>query len=200
VKRLVHPDMQAKAMQTTDQLAAPITETDHAQGSESAAVTLVEYGDYQCPHCAMAHPVIKALQQHFADDLRFVFRHFPLMQIHAFAEPACETAELSGAFGRFWPMHDSLYENQEMLGVPLFVALSEALGMPKQKLIHALTHHDFRAKIETDVVGGMRSGVSVTPTFFINGNRYQGANDFSTLAIAIRGYRQQGGSHLYDRT
>src|SRR5262245_3938936 len=187
--------MQAKTMHTTTQLAASITEPDHAQGSESATVTLVEYGDYQCPHCAMAHPVIKALQQHFGDDLRFVFRHFPLMQIHAFAEPACQTAELSAAYGRFWPMHDSLFENQEMLGVPLFVAVSEALGVAKQKLIHALTQHDFKSKIETDVVGGMRSGVSGTPNFYINGNRYQGANDFSTLATAIRDYRQQGNAH-----
>jgi len=183
-------------MRTTDQLAAPITATDHSQGSENAAVTVVEYGDYQCPHCATAHPVIRALQQHFGEDLCFVFRHFPLLEIHPFAEPAAETAELSGEHGRFWPMHAGLYENQEMLGVPLFVALSEAVGVPKHKLIHALTHHDFGSKIGMDFMGGVRSGVSRTPTFFINGNRYQGAYDFNALATAIRDYREQGDIHL----
>ena len=165
------------------------TNRPHARQRERA-VTLLEYGDYQCPRRGMARPVIKARQEHFAADLRFVFRHFALADLHPFAEPASETAQLGGQYGRFWPMHDGLYQNQEVLGVPLFVAPSEALGVTKQKLIDALKQQNFKAKIETDVMGGVRSGVSGTPALFIDGNRYRGAYDFNALAAAVRGYRE----------
>src|ERR1700731_2834769 len=99
---------------------------DHVQGPADAPVTLVEYGDYECPYCGAAHPIVNALVEKFSEDLRMVFRHFPMVQMHPFAESAAEAAEFAGAHGRFWEMHDGLYQNQENLGVPLLFALAEA--------------------------------------------------------------------------
>src|SRR5438105_10467607 len=110
------------------ELKVPVNENDHVQGKEDAPVTLVEYGDYECPYCGRAYYVIKRVQDHFGDDLRFVFRNFPLVEVHPLAEPAAETAEFAGAHGRFWEMHDGIYENQDRLGIPLLFELATALG------------------------------------------------------------------------
>jgi protein-disulfide isomerase len=100
-------------------LKVPVSLNDHIQGDENALVTLVEYGDYECPYCGRAYPVVKAVQKHFGPQLMFVFRNFPLTQIHPLAEPAAEAAEFAGSRGRFWEMHDGIYENQERLSLPL---------------------------------------------------------------------------------
>jgi hypothetical protein len=110
-------------------LKVPITQRDHMRGPANAAVTLVEYGDYECPHCGLAHPIVDMVQKHFAKHLNFVFRHFPLSQIHLNAEPAAESAEFAGAHDRFWEMHDEIFENQERLGLPLLFALAERLDL-----------------------------------------------------------------------
>ena len=110
-------------------LRVPVTQHDHVIGPKNAAVMLIEYGDYECPHCGLAHPVVELLRARFYKQLRFVFRHFPLSQVHPNAEPAAEAAEYAGAYGRFWEMHDGIYENQDRLGAPLLFALAGVLGL-----------------------------------------------------------------------
>jgi protein-disulfide isomerase len=166
-------------------LQVPVSSADHVQGDPHAPVTLVEYGDYECPACGAAFPVVKAVQKHFRNQLRFVFRNFPLTQIHPEAESAAEAAEFAGAHGHFWDVHDALYENQEELGLPLYLDLAEALNLPQKALREALETREFRAKVRSDFMGGLKSGVNGTPTFFINGKRDDGASDFDSLAGAI---------------
>jgi protein-disulfide isomerase len=166
-------------------LRVPVTPLDHIKGPANAPVTLVEYGDYECPYCGAAHPIVNSLVNKFSKDLRFVFRHFPMVQMHPFAESAAEAAEFAGAHGRFWEMHDGLYEHQENLGVPLLFALAEALGLPEAGLREALMSGEYAPKVRSDFLGGVRSGVNGTPTFFINGRRHDGTWAYEDLAGAI---------------
>ena len=166
-------------------LKTPITQHDHVQGAADAPLTLLEYGDFECPHCGRAHPVVKALQERFGEQLRFVYRHFPLGQIHPDAESAAETSEFAGAHKKFWEMHDLLFENQDQLGLPLYQELAETLGLPVEQLIEALETGKFTAKVRNDFSGGVRSGVNGTPTFFINGVRYDGPVDVASMAQAL---------------
>jgi protein-disulfide isomerase len=166
-------------------LQVPVTRTDHIAGNKHAPVTLVEYGDYECPACGLAFPIVKAIQKHFDQQLRFVFRHFPLTQVHPHAESAAETAEFAGAHARFWEMHDSLFENQSMLGLPLYIALAKALDLSEDALADALERGTFRPKVRDDFMGGLRSGVNGTPTFFINARRHDGAYSFEDLVAEI---------------
>ncbi|MFL6301748.1 MAG: DsbA family protein [Terriglobales bacterium] len=148
---------------------------DHVQGPADAPLTLVEYGDFECPHCGRAHHFIKQLQRQFGKQLRFVYRHFPLTQMHPYAASAAETSEFAGAHGKFWQMHDLLYENQEQLGIDLYMELAEELGLSQPTLRSALGSGEFAAKVRHDFSGGVRSGVNGTPSFFINGERFDGA-------------------------
>jgi protein-disulfide isomerase len=166
-------------------LQVPVTTADHIQGDPRAPVALVEYGDYECPACGLAYPVVKAVQKHFGKSLSFVFRNFPLTKIHPRAESAAETAEFGGAHERFWEMHDDLYENQGSLGVPLFLTLAEALGLSEKALSEALANHTFKPRIHSDFRGGLKSGVNGTPTFFINGTRHDAGFEFEDLVAAI---------------
>jgi protein-disulfide isomerase len=166
-------------------LKVPVTPHDHRLGPDDAPVTLVEYGDYECPACGMAHPVTKMLTGHFHDWLRFVFRNFPLTQVHPNAQAAAETAEFAATQGRFWEMHDALYENQAQLGLPLFLALATALGLSSDELADALASGRYRSEVREDFMGGVRSGVNGTPTFFINGRRHDGSFAYESLAAAI---------------
>jgi protein-disulfide isomerase len=166
-------------------LRAPVTPHDHIRGPASAPVTLVEYGDYECPLCGAAHPTVNLVQEHFGPQLRFVFRHFPLSQVHPNAESAAESAEFAGAHGRFWQMHDGIYENQDRLGLLLLFALAGALGLSEPELRAALAAGTYAPKVKRDFLGGVRSGVNGTPTFFINGVRHDGAYAFDDLVAAI---------------
>ena len=166
-------------------LRVPVGPADHAVGEQHAPVTLVEYGDYECPHCGHAHPIVKAVRKHFGKQLLFVYRHFPLTQIHPLAEPAAETAEFAGAQGKFWEMHDAIFENQPSLSLPLLAELAEALGLSAKEAGSSLKSHAFAEKVRNDFLGGVRSGVNGTPTFFINGQRYQGMYEFEDLVEAI---------------
>ena len=166
-------------------LKLPVSEEDSIQGNENATITLVEYGDYQCPHCAAAYYVIKDIQKHFGTQLRFVFRNFPLKEIHTFAMVAAETAEFAGDYDLFWEMHDLIYENQESLGVPLLSGLAETLGLSMTDLELAIKKGVYVPKIQKDFMGGVKSGVNGTPTFFINDQRYKGPFDFKNLIEAI---------------
>ena len=170
--------------QKTNKLSAPVTAQDHCQGDANAAITLVEYGDFQCPTCGAAYPIVKQLQKHFGDRLRFVHRNFPL-PMHHYALPAAETAEFAASEGKFWEMHDALYENQSEIGNDLFPELAEELGLDTKKLEEALDDTSFSDAIERDIASGEASGVHGTPTFFINNTRHDDSFDYETLKAAI---------------
>lgn len=166
-------------------LKIPVTKADHIQGSESAPITLVEYGDYECPFCGRAYHVIKQLQKHFGKQLRFVFRNFPLTQLHPQAEVAAEAAEFAATNDKFWEMHDLIYENQTSLSEPLLLELGMTLGLDTNELRMAIETKGFEEKIRADFLGGVRSGVNGTPTFFINGERYNGSYEYEDLEAAL---------------
>jgi len=169
------------------ELKIPISAKDHMQGNADAPVILVEYGDYECPHCGRAYPMIKRVQKHFGAKLAFVFRNFPLNQIHPNAEAAAETAEFAAENGRFWEMHDAIFENQESLGLEVFLLLTEKLKLSSAGLRQALESNKYTSRVKSDFIGGARSGVNGTPTFFINGNRFDGAPEFDELVAEIDG-------------
>jgi protein-disulfide isomerase len=166
-------------------LKIPVTSADHRAGLENAPVTLVEYGDYECPHCGRAHPIVQKVRRHFGDRLRFVFRNFPLNESHPNAEAAAEVAEFAGARAKFWEMHDLLFENQSRFSGPVFVELAESLGLREAELIQEVNDGLYRDRVRADFEGGIRSGVNGTPSFFINGVRHDDSFDFDTLAAAI---------------
>jgi protein-disulfide isomerase len=166
-------------------LKVPVNPSDHAQGSEDAPLTLLEYGDYECPYCGLAYPIVKALQSHFGERLRVAFRNFPLTQIHPHAESAAETAEFAVAHERFWEMHDGLYENQQYLGEPLYERLAVQLGLSVRDLRAALAAGTFAPRVRADFLSGVRSGVNGTPTFFINNKRHDAPFDYDDLAAAL---------------
>ncbi|MEI9852894.1 MAG: DsbA family protein [Sphingomonas sp.] len=167
-------------------LKIPVTAADHRQGPDDAPVTLVEYGDYECPYCAEAHPIVKRLRAQFGDRLRLVFRHFPLGAVHPNALRAAEVAEFAGAHGKFWDMHDLLYENQSQLGDRLYARLAQKLGLSVPALGEAVDEGLYEARVHEDFSGGVRSGVNGTPSFFINAVRYDGYYGEAELADAIR--------------
>jgi len=153
------------------QLSRPVTFDDHSEGPTDAPVTLVEYGDFECPHCGRAHPIMKEVQRYMGDRLRFVYRHFPLTQIHPHAHHAAEIAEAAGQRGQFWAMHDMLFQNQDALEDEDLVAYAEALGIDRAWAASVLAEHTFADRVRRDFVSGLRSGANGTPTFFINGVR-----------------------------
>ncbi len=167
-------------------LQVPVTSRDHSLGSADALVTLVEYGDYECPHCALAHPVTRQLVREFGARLRFVFRNFPLVEVHPMAAPAAEAAEFAGDHDRFWQMHDGIYENQDQLAPALLFVLADTLGLSTDDLREALRQQRHLDKVQADFLGGVRSGVNGTPCFFINRIRHEGGYDFAGLAAAIQ--------------
>ena len=170
-------------------LKVPVGPDDHILGPVDAAVTLVEYGDYQCPFCAAAQPVVRELMRNFGQDLALVFRHFPLTEVHPQAEVAAESAEFAGAHGAFWGMHEALFANQLQLNLPVIFALAGALNLSQAALRDALTARTYAEKVRADFIGGVRSGVNGTPSFFVNGLRHDGAHTFSALAMAINAAR-----------
>ncbi|HEU4698256.1 MAG TPA: DsbA family protein [Gemmatimonadales bacterium] len=160
---------------------------DHVLGPADAPVTLVEYGDFQCPYCGQAYPIVKAVQQRLGDDLRFVFRHFPLTEMHPFAQHAAEAAEAAGAQGHFWAMHDALYEHQSRLDDPALVRYAAALGLDADRVARALEEGTYAQRVQDDFLSGVRSGVNGTPTFFVNGARFDG--DWTDEATFLRALR-----------
>jgi protein-disulfide isomerase len=166
-------------------LTPPVSADDYAQGPTTAAVTLVEYGDFECPYCGQAYPIVKAVQGQFGNQLRFVWRNFPLTQVHPHAEGAAEAAEAAGAQGAFWPMHDLLFEHQDALGERFYVQCATALGLDVDRFRRDLADHAYAGRVREDFMTGVRSGVNGTPTFFINGRRHDGSWDAGSLAEAI---------------
>jgi protein-disulfide isomerase len=168
------------------QLRVPVGSGDHIQGNAQAPVTLVEYGDFECPFCGSADPVLKELQRRMGDELRFVFRNFPLAQVHPHALAAAEAAEAAGAQGQFWQMHDLLYEHQTALELSHLRAYAKRLKLDEARFAQDLEAHTFRARVEDDFRGGVRSGVNGTPTLFVNGARYDGPLQLEALLTALQ--------------
>lgn len=156
-------------------LTTPVDEErDHVAGPTSAPVTLVEYGDYECSYCGRAYPIVKSLQESLGDELRFVFRNFPLADVHPHAEHAAEAAESAAAQGSFWEMHDMLFEHQDQLDDSALVSYAEELELDAEQLARDVEDEAYDARIREDFRSGVRSGVNGTPSFFINGARYDG--------------------------
>ncbi len=168
-------------------LTVPVGERDHSEGPPEANAVLVEYGDYQCPYCGEAYPVVKRIQQELGHRLRFVFRNFPITNAHPLAEWAAETAEASAAQGKFWPMHDFLFENQSSFENRSLFAKEEArLGLDVGEIDRDVAQRAHLCRIEEDLMSGLRSGVNGTPTFFIDGSRYDGPAEAEGLLAALR--------------
>jgi protein-disulfide isomerase len=177
------------AIDTTSTLTPPVSDHDHVQGSANAKVTLVEYGDYECPYCGTAAPIVKQLQDEMGKQMRFVFRNFPLSEAHPHATHAAIAAEAAGMHGEdeFWQMHDMLYENQEALEDDDLVEYAESIGVPGAEVTRAFSGGELADKVRADFRGGIRSGVNGTPTFFVNGERFNGNwTDAQQLLSALR--------------
>jgi protein-disulfide isomerase len=163
-------------------LTLPVTgDRDHIQGPAAAPVTLVEYGDYECPYCGAAYPIVKEVQARMGDRLRFVFRNFPITTSHPHAEQAAEAAEAAAAHGSFWEMHDVLYENQNRLGDQDLRAYAEQVGLDVDSFDREMAEHAHAARVREDFMSGVRSGVNGTPTFYVNGTRHDDSYDLDTL-------------------
>jgi protein-disulfide isomerase len=168
-------------------LTLPVREDrDHIQGPASAPVTLVEYGDYECPYCGKAYPIVKAVQEQLGEGLRFVFRNFPISTSHPHAEQAAEAAEAAAAQGSFWEMHDRLYENQKRLGPEDLHLYADVLGLSVDVFEKELAEQVHADRVHEDFMSGVRSGVNGTPTFFINGARHDDSYELETLLAAIQ--------------
>ena len=164
-----------------------VSPQDDQAGNPDASLVLVEYGDYQCPHCGHAHPLIKRLLKEKGGELLFVYRNFPLQEMHPAAFPAAVAAEAAGKRGKFWPMHDMIFENQQDLHGNSFVRFAETLGMDMAQFREDMENEAIIAKVEGDFEGGIRSGVNGTPTFFLNGERvtaYDGS--YESLVAMLR--------------
>jgi protein-disulfide isomerase len=166
-------------------LTLPDPERDHIYGSAHGSIKLLEYGDFECPSCAAAQPIVNEIQRQLGDDLLFAFRHFPLTKIHPHSEHAAEAAEAAGAQGDFWGMHGLLFENQAALEDEDLAAYARELGLDERRLIREVTSSLYAAHIREDFKNGIRGGVNGTPTFFINGERYDGAVDLKNLLNSL---------------
>ncbi len=153
-------------------LRPTVSERDHAQGSNDAAIVLVEYGDYQCPHCGRAYPIVKRIQEELGDQLQFVFRNFPLAKIHPEATKAAVATEAAALQGKYWEMHDIIFENQDQLDNDSLLDYARELGLDIAQFKRDMEDAALLKKVEADFESGIRSGVNATPTFFINGEKY----------------------------
>lgn len=173
-------------------LTLPDPERDHTSGSADGLIRLLEYGDYECPFCGEVQPIIKEIQQRLGDDLLFAFRNFPLTNIHPHAEHAAEAAEAAGAQGNFWGMHDILFENQRALEDENLAAYAAKLGLDETRVIREVTSSVYAQRIREDFRSGARGGVNGTPTFFINGDRYDGEFNLKYLLNALTPHGVEG--------
>lgn len=167
-------------------LQNPIGPKDHTIGPNDAPVTLVEYGDYECSFCAQAHQIIKQIMEDMGSRLQFVFRNFPLTEIHKSALPAALAAEAAGAQGKFWEMHDLLYEEQPDLNSEGLLLCADRLGLDHELFARDIEGARYMKKIRDDFGSGTASAVDGTPSFFINGYRHEGSWDYGSLTSAIR--------------
>jgi len=167
-------------------LTIPVRQQDHVRGPNDARVTLVEYGDFECPHCGRAHGVLNRIQDEMGPQLRLVFRHFPLTSIHPHAEAAALAAEAAAVQDKFWEMHDILFEHQEALEDADLLKYAESLDLDAAKFSRSLRSREFLARVKGDILSGVRSGVNGTPTFFIDGVRHDAPFDYPVLSQALK--------------
>jgi protein-disulfide isomerase len=167
-------------------LTVPINRRDHIRGSLDAPLQLVEYGDYQCPFCGMAYPVVQEVERALSDRLCFAYRHFPIVSAHPHALRAAEAAESAGEQGRFWDMHQQLFEHQDALDDDMLVNHAVQIGLDRQRFVEDLDSHRFIPRIREDLSSGARSGVNGTPTFFVNGLRYEGVPQVQSLIEGLQ--------------
>jgi protein-disulfide isomerase len=170
--------------QNAFELAVPVQNTDHVMGASHAPVTIVEYGDFECPNCKQAAPAVKLLLERFAGRVRMVFRHFPLEEVHPHALAAAEAAECAGGQGKFWEMHDLLFANQQNLGHEAYVAFARTLALDLGRFTRDIEQETYAPRVREDFISGVRSGVNGTPTFFINGVRHNGGFDLRSMIDA----------------
>jgi protein-disulfide isomerase len=167
-------------------LARPVDPSwDHIQGSPNAPAVLVEYGDYECPFCGMAYPNVNAVQAEMGDRMAFVYRHFPLTQVHPHAEPAAEAAEAAGAQGNFWGMHDMLFTHQRALAPAHLLEYAAVLGLDLDRFARELAERVHAPRVSEHFRSGVESGVAGTPTFFVNGVHFEGGYDAPLLLAAL---------------
>jgi protein-disulfide isomerase len=165
-------------------LKPPVTEKDHTAGSSAASIELVEYGDYQCPHCGAAYPIIKKIQKTFGTQIRFVFRNFPLSEIHPYAVAAAIATEAAALQDKYWPMHDIIFEHQSMLSEEGLQKMAGTAGLDLEKFREDIQLNMLQDKVDADFESGVRSGVNGTPSFFINGNKFEGgATDLYNMLL-----------------
>ncbi|PZF70763.1 DsbA family protein [Taibaiella soli] len=169
-------------------LTPPVSEKDHIQGSPDAPIELLEYGDYQCPHCGRAYPIVKKIQEQLGDKVRLVFRNFPLTKIHPQAKMAALATEAADLQGKYWEMHDLVFENQKRLHHTALKEYAQSLGLNIDQFDQDLNREDLAEKVENHFYSGMRSGVNATPTFFINGEKYTESWEGDDLLNYLKNY------------
>jgi len=167
------------------ELAVPVSKVDHVLGAAHAVVTIVEYGDFECPNCKQAAPAVKLLLDRFAGRVRFVFRHFPLEDVHPHALQAAQAAEAAGGQGKFWPMHDLLFENQRHLKLPQLHGYAESMELDMARYTGEMDDEVYLQRIREHIDGGLKSGVRATPTFFINGMLHDTSFGLQSLADGV---------------
>ncbi len=167
-------------------LTPPLSARDHIEGAADSGLVLLEYGDYECPYCGAAYPVVKELQKRMKGKMAFTFRNFPLANAHPHAELAAEAAEAAAAQGKFWEMHDMLYENQDALDPENLVEYATSLGIDVARFTREVNEHVYAPRVREDFHSGVRSGVNGTPSFFINGVLYAGQYDVRSMLAALR--------------
>jgi protein-disulfide isomerase len=172
-------------MDKSGTLTRLVSAHDHTEGPADAPLTLVEYGDYQCPYCGAAYPVVKRLQKRLGKRLRFAFRNFPLTQQHPYALIAAQAAEAAALQGKFWEMHDLLFEQQTQLNPEIIHSWAKKIGLNVEQFGDDIKQGLVEERIREDRQSGIRSGVNGTPTFFINGSRYDGSPDYNSLLEAL---------------
>jgi protein-disulfide isomerase len=170
---------------TVPRLVVPVGADEHTTGPQGAPVSLVEYGDFQCPYCAMAHAVLHDLLRLRRETIRFTFRHFPLTNVHPYADLAAEVAEAAAARDAFWPVHDWLFANQRSINPRHLMVGMQRLGLPSAEIADEVGAHLHLDRVRRDLVGGVRSGVAGTPTFYINGFRHEGGYALDVLLEAV---------------
>ena len=169
----------------THRFTVPDSKRDHIRGAATAPISMLEYGDYECPFCAEVQPIVLEIQERLADDLCFAFRHFPLTTVHPHSEHAAEAAEAAGAQGSFWKMHEMLFQNQQALEDEDLVQYASLLGLDEVRLIREVETGAYATRVRDDFKSGVRAGVNGTPAFFINGERYDGARGLEEMLAAL---------------
>lgn len=163
---------------------------DHAQGSSEAPVTIIEYGDFECPYCGRTYPLLKRLREELGDQIRLIYRHFPLNSVHPHASVAAQAAEAAGAQGKFWEMHSMLFENQDALESFDFDQYALRIGLEVYRFRADLSSERFSRRVQRDYESGTQVGVRKTPTLFVNGAKYDGALEYPPLLEAVRAAAQ----------